>query len=221
MNHRLEVDSVLLSYGNRVILSDIYLKVNTGDIIGILGRNGSGKSSLLKTIFGISTAENRSVRLDGIYKPELYKEKNVIKYLTQQPLLPENLNIAEAIDLFIESEKGKNEIFSLGEIHKLKNVKLRLLSGGEKRFLEVLLLLLTETKFLMLDEPFSHISPIQIEIISAILQREAQNKGIIITDHSYDYVLEVATKKYFLKDGHILPFKDKDELMDLGYIPDN
>jgi lipopolysaccharide export system ATP-binding protein len=220
MNHRLEVDSVLLSYDNRVILSDIYLKVNTGDVVGILGRNGCGKSSLLKIIFGLTNAENKSVRLDGNYKPQLYKEKKTIKYLPQQPLLPENLNVVEAIDLFIESEMDKAEILSFKEINKLNNKKLRLLSGGEKRFLEVMLFLFTETKFLMLDEPFSHISPVQTEIISEYLHNQSRNKGIIITDHSYNYVLEVATRKYFLKDGHILPFQNKDELIDLGYLSD-
>jgi ABC-type lipopolysaccharide export system ATPase subunit len=220
MNYKLEVDSVLLTYNNRIILSDIYLRVNTGDIVGLLGRNGSGKSCLLKIIFGLIDAENKSVRLDGIYKPALYKEKKAVKYLTQHPLFPKSISFAQAVDLFLENDQDKNEFLMIPEIVKLSDKPFMLMSSGEKRFVEVALFLFIDTKFLLLDEPFSNISPIQIEVVSEILLKKAKNKGIIITDHSYNYILDITTKNYFLRDGRMVKFDNKAELIKLGYIPE-
>ena len=220
MTHKLEVDSVLLSYSNRVILSDIYLKVQTGEVVGILGRNGCGKSSLLKIIFGLVNAENRSVRLDGKYSPALYKEKNAIKYLTQHPLFPSSLFVKDAIDLFVDEKESRMEVQSIGEIKAFSDRRMEQLSGGQRRFVEIMVLLYSSSKFILMDEPFSHISPLQIELITEVMDKQKRNRGIIVTDHIYQYVLAVADRRYFLNDGRLRGFTEKEELIELGYIPE-
>lgn len=101
MKNLLEVDSIEKSYGYKIILSNVYLKCETGDIIGVLGRNGTGKSTLLKIIYGILPAEYKFVRINHQIRAKAYKHKNEIQYLPQDNFIPKNLKVSKAISLFI------------------------------------------------------------------------------------------------------------------------
>lgn len=95
MKHILEVDSVQKSYNGNIILSDVYLKCETGDVIGILGRNGTGKSTLLKIIFGTLNAENKFIRIDGKVRKRAYNHPNEIVYLPQANFIPKNFSVSK------------------------------------------------------------------------------------------------------------------------------
>ena len=109
MKDILEFDGIELSYGTRSILSGIYMKCSVGEVVGILGRNGSGKSSLFKVVFGSQAATHRSVRINEEPLPDDFIRRRIIGYLPQSNLIPPHVPIAKALDLFeVEKEKSCN-----------------------------------------------------------------------------------------------------------------
>lgn len=213
----LEIDSIQKSHQNKSVLSDVYLKCCTGEIIGLLGSNGSGKSTLLKIIFGIESAEYKFVRVDNAVKkkPEdLFKE---ISYLSQDAFLPMNFSVKKAIRLSISKEnfiKFLNDDF----LKEIIDKKIRDLSGGELRYLEILLVLNNTSKFVLLDEPYTGLSPIMIEKINNLIAINATNKGIIVSDHSYDNVLKISSRLIVLKNGKTHVITNNKQLFELGYL---
>ena len=214
----LEIDSVIKSYDDRPVLTDIYLKCETGDIIGMFGRNGSGKSTLLKILFGILTAERKFIRVDGKVLDSPYKTKNELCFLPQHDFLPKYMKAAKAVELYL----GKDAVetfFADNILKKLNNNKVSELSGGELRYLEIKLLLKTESKFILLDEPFNGVSPLLVEYIRGLIVESSKTKGIILTDHDYKNVLDVANRYCLIYDGGIKTVTSKEGLIRWGYIP--
>ena len=214
----LEIDSVIKSYDDRPVLTDIYLKCETGDIIGMFGRNGSGKSTLLKILFGILAAERKFIRIDGKVFDCPYKTKNELCFLPQHDFLPKHMKAAKAVELYL----GKDAVetfFADNILKKLNNNKVSELSGGELRYLEIKLLLKTESKFILLDEPFNGVSPLLVEYIRGLIVESSKTKGIILTDHDYKNVLDVANRYCLIYDGGIKTVTSKEGLIRWGYIP--
>jgi ABC-type multidrug transport system ATPase subunit len=215
--HLLEIDSVQKNVGLQSIISDVYLKCETGDIIGILGRNGCGKSTLLKIIFGIVPADFKFVRIDGVVqlKPEaLFQE---ISYLHQDSCIPRSLSVKKAIQLSIPKEQ-LHDFYADEMIQDIANTKIGHLSGGELRYLEIKLVLRNPSKFILLDEPYNGLSPLMAEKINQLILDNASQKGIIITDHNYQNVISVATQLTLMKQGKLHYLKDKMELVEKGYL---
>lgn len=217
--HYLEADSIQLHFDGRTILSDIYIKCATGEILGIVGRNGCGKSSLLKIIFGSMQGQSQSVRIDNTFTPCLYTHPNAVKYLPQHGLLPKALTVNTAIKVCLPHPETQNLVQELPEIHPHLKKKVGILSGGIRRFLETVLLLYAETHFILLDEPFSHLSPVLIESLYPKMRECAQHKGIIITDHYYRHVLNLSSRVLLLRNGKTNFIRQEQELVDLGYLP--
>ncbi|MWB93519.1 ATP-binding cassette domain-containing protein [Flavobacterium sp. GA093] len=215
--HILEVDGIQKKYNERSILSDIYLKCETGEIVGLLGRNGSGKSTLLKVIFGIVPAPNKCIRIDGVSKNNtnaLFKEVN---YLHQDHFTPNHLSVQRAISLSID--KQKRDVFSKDEfISPLLKKKIRHLSTGELRYLEIKTILFNSSKFVLLDEPYNGLSPLMIEMVNEMIRSNAENKGIIITDHNYENVMRISTRLLLIKEGKVHNINKKAELVEKGYL---
>lgn len=214
----LEIDSVIKSYDDRPVLTDIYLKCETGDIIGMFGRNGSGKSTLLKILFGILAAERKFIRIDGKVFDCPYKTKNELCFLPQHDFLPKHMKAAKAVELYL----GKDAVetfFADNILKKLNNNKVSELSGGELRYLEIKLLLKTESKFILLDEPFNGVSPLLVEYIRGLIVESSKTKGIILTDHDYKNVLDVANRYCLIYDGGIKTVTSKEGLIRWGYVP--
>lgn len=219
MSNILEVDSVRKDFGEKQILSDIFLRCQTGDIIGLLGRNGSGKSTLLKIIFGTLFTYYKFIRINSEILEQPFKTKNKISYLNQDNFLPKNITVKQVFEIYSDDIKQKGFL----EDEVLVNVidsKIRNLSGGESRYLEVKLLLNLDTHFVLLDEPFNGISPLHVELIKKMILDKSSDKGIILTDHDYRNVLDVANKYYLMFDGGLKSVKTKQDLMDWGYVPD-
>lgn len=213
----LEIDSVQKKFDYKSILSDIYLKCETGEIIGLLGRNGSGKSTLLKIIFGILEADFKFVRIDGVIKnrtSDLFKN---ISYLSQDNFIPNSFSVKKAIELSIDSQKIKS-FYDDEMIKSITDKKINHLSGGELRYLEIKLILFNPSKFVLLDEPYNGLSPIMIDKINQLITQNSTKKGIIITDHNYENVIKISSKLILLKEGKTFHLKDKNELIDKGYL---
>jgi len=220
MSNLLEVDSIRKEFGTNQVLTDISLKCQPGDIIGLLGRNGSGKSTLLKIIFGTLNTDYKFIRINDSILNQPFKTKNTIAYLSQDNFLPKNITVQDVVEIYSDDldQKGflEDEVLS-----KVLRTKIRNLSGGESRYLEVKLLLNLDTLFVLLDEPFNGISPLHVELIKKMIIDKSSKKWILLTDHDYRNVLDVANKYYLLFDGGLKSVKTQQDLIDWGYVPDN
>lgn len=215
--HILEIDSVQKSFEGKSILSDVYLKFETGEIVGLLGRNGCGKSTLLKIIFGIESANNKFIRIDGTVKNQTSSLLKEVSYLHQENFIPNNFSVKKAISLAIE----KSEIAKFLEDELIESIidkNIRSLSGGETRYLEIKLILSNSSKFVLLDEPYNGLSPLMVEKTNILILENSRQKGIIITDHNYEKVINIATKLILMKEGKVFHLKDKSELVEKGYL---
>ena len=219
MSHILEIDSVNKSFGQNRVLTDIYLKCETGDIVGLLGSNGSGKSTLLKILFGIVGAEQKFIRIDGKIFDRPYKTSGEIAYFPQDSFIPGNMTLAFAAKLYLRDHNKIQSFLDDPILYLLQNRKAAHLSGGELRYAEIKLLLsIDDVKFVLLDEPFNGISPLNIEFVKDMIRKSAQRCGVILTDHDYRNVLEVAIRRYLLADGGLRSIRDKDDLTMRGYM---
>ena len=217
MKNKLEIDSVFKYYDHQTILSDVYLKCETGDIMGILGRNGTGKSTLLKIIYGILSADNKFIRINNKVRKKAYLYKNEISYLSQDNFIPTYFNVSKAVRLFLNKDKVlnfKKDTF----IQQIYDKKISSLSSGELRYLEIKLILSNDSKFALLDEPYNGISPLLVKKVNNLITESSAHKGIILTDHSYKNVLSVSTQIYLIKDCAIKKLKNKEELIRFGYL---
>jgi len=212
----LEVDSVELSFDERKILQSICLKVPRYQTTAILGRNGCGKSSLLQIMFGTMKATHRSVRVNGHYVEALYRHGKRARYLPQHPLVPSSMKVKDALKCYgVELTEEKYD-----KIPTLLPQRMGDLSGGERRFIETLMVLLSPVPFVLLDEPFSNVAPIYVEDLKRHIGEQKANKGILITDHLYRDVLEIADQSYLLQNGQTYLLSNPwQELVDRGYLP--
>ncbi|MDI1256891.1 MAG: ATP-binding cassette domain-containing protein [Flavobacterium sp.] len=217
--HILEADSIQKRFGEKTVVSDIYLKCQTGEILGLLGRNGSGKSTLLKIIFGIVAADNKFIRIDGVVKQTTAALFGEVSYLHQDNFIPDNFWVQKAISLSVDKQKLA-DFYADEMITSIKNKKVSHLSGGEKRYLEIKLILFSDSKFALLDEPYNGLSPVMSEKVNTLIVANTTQKGMIITDHNYNNVIQIATKLILMKDGKAHHLKDKKELIEKGYLLD-
>lgn len=209
---KIEIDSVNFNIGNNKILQNIYLIAKTNEIVGFLGRNGSGKSSLFKIIFGFLKAENSSIRINGIYTQNLYKS-GIMKFLPQTNLFPLTMKIKDAIKLINSDFNECNNSIINRKINI--NTKFEELSGGERRIIEIIIIINTSSKFIILDEPFIHLMPIQIEELKKLLILKKKEKCFLISDHQYKHILQISDSLYLLKDGtlHLIPLDNSIEFL--------
>lgn len=212
--HLLEIDSVELSFDGRSVLSDVYLPVETGCTTALLGHNGSGKSCLMKILTGALHPDFATIRIDGKWKRRL-SEKDV-RYLPQRSFLPGGVTPEQVLRDFGLSWDELRKRFPLFE--KAKNTRIRNMSGGEQRILECFVILQSEAKFVMLDEPFSQIAPLHIETLQSLIREQTKAKGILLTDHIYRHVAAVADRLYMLSDGAARPIRQDTDLIRYGYL---
>ncbi|WP_316820802.1 ATP-binding cassette domain-containing protein [Pedobacter gandavensis] len=215
MTHHLEVDSVQLKFGAREILSDVYLKCETGKITGLLGRNGTGKSSLMNIIFGSLVPENKSVRFDGKSVPKAYLHHELLSYLPQYHFIPAHLTLNRVFsDFNLEFAPFESFFPEFRQKHQQKIIEL---SGGQRRLVEAYVLIKSKSEFVMLDEPFSHLSPLMIGLVKELIKEEQANKGFLITDHMYRDVIELSNDLYVLAEEQVYLVKEIEDLKRLGY----
>jgi len=220
MSDLLEADSIRKEFGRKQVLTDISFRCQPGDIIGLLGRNGSGKSTLLKILFGTLYTDYKFIRINDTIMGQPFKTKHTIAYLNQDNFLPKNITVKQVFEIYSGELDAKGFIED-EVLSKVLQTKIRNLSGGESRYLEVKLLLCLNTLFVLLDEPFNGISPLHIDLIKTMIKDKALKKGIVLTDHDYRNVLDVANKYYLLFDGGLRSVETKQDLIDWGYVPES
>lgn len=220
MNQILEADSILLEYGGRKILQNIYIKMETGKITGLLGRNGTGKSSLMRMIFGTLRGQSQSVRVQGRFEASPYLNKTLIRYLPQNNFVPASFSIEQLCVLYHVSWEEILNYFP--DLAAYKKEKVGYLSVGKIRLVEVLLILLSPVAFILLDEPFKNLDPIIIEKLKPAMADQKMKKGILVSDHHYQQVLDIADDVYLLVPvGRCVLLKQpQKELRHFGYIHD-
>lgn len=214
MSHILEADSIQLAFNNRSILSDIYIKSETGKITGLLGRNGQGKSCLMKIIYGSLPCE-KSIRFDNIPQYEAFKQPDLIRYLPQFNFIPKALSLKRIFNDFKLDFSSFALLFP--ELAKRYQSSINNLSGGEHRLIELYIIIKAKSQFAMLDEPFTHLNPLQIEKVQNLLSTEKENKGFLITDHMYQHIASVCDNLYVLANGKTHLTKKIEEIETLGY----
>jgi lipopolysaccharide export system ATP-binding protein len=215
MNHILEFDSIRLSFNGRVILSDIYMQCETGKITGLLGRNGQGKSCLFNIVYGELTAEEKSIRFDKRSIPDAYTRPDLLLFLPQFDFFPKSLTVARVFDDFRVDFATLEKRFP--EFASRHRFKLKELSGGQFRFIQTYIILKAKSQFAILDEPFTHLMPLQIEKIIEVIKEEKENKGLLITDHLYRPIVDLSDNLYLLRDGQTHRIKELIQVEDLGY----
>lgn len=214
MNHKLEADSIQLEFDGRKILSDIYIKCETGKITGLLGRNGQGKSCLMKIIYGSLKCE-KSVRIDNISQFEAFKRPDLLLYLPQFNFIPKGLSLKRIFSDF--DLDYSTFINSFPEFSSKHHLSINRLSGGEQRMVELYIIVKSQSQFAMLDEPFTHLNPLQIEKVKVLLVEEKANKGLLITDHMYKHITEISDSLYLLTNMKTHLTKSLSEIETLGY----
>ena len=214
----LEADSIYFQIKGRSILTGAYFAIQKGETTGILGRNGSGKSTLFKIIFGALKPTFGSVRVNGVAIKQGFNRR-LIQYLPQEGFLPGHLSLGHALKLFGQQASDLQHLTDYFGIRE--EVRVNQLSFGQKKMFECALLLNTPSPFLLLDEPFEGIAPVNIETIKALIRERSGSKGVIITDHKYEEVLEVSDQLFILHSGQLKSIeKDPEILHRVGYLSD-
>ena len=218
----LKVTDVNKSYGKKAILKNINLDCKVGEIIGIFGRNGTGKSTLLKLIFGTVKADSILIKINS----EIISQKAIIPskrigYLPQDTFLPKERKVREIIPFFFPKGDDQDKVFYSPQVSSFEKIKIGKLSLGQLRYLELLIIGNLNHQFLMLDEPFSMIEPIYKDVIKSLLLKLKKTKGIILTDHYYNDVLEITDENFVIKDSEIIKVADKSDLVKYEYLRSN
>jgi ABC-type multidrug transport system ATPase subunit len=215
----LNISKLNKSFGKKVILKDINLDCKVGEIVGIFGRNGSGKSTLLKLIFGTIKADSILIKLNA----EVISQNKVISskkigYLPQETFLPKEWKVREIIPFFFPNGDDQDKIFYSKQVSSFEKNKVGQLSLGQLRYLELLIIGNLKHQFIMLDEPFSMIEPIYKDVIKNLLLKIKETKGIILTDHYYNDVLEITDRNFIIKDTEKIEIMHKNDLIKYEYL---
>lgn len=213
----LSVDSVTLNFGTRSILAGCYLACQRGEIVGLLGRNGSGKSSLLKVIFGSLTPQNKHLRIDNIIVKNGLNNQRVA-YLPQENFLPPFMvvrNLLRNLDPSVQ-----DQISGMKMIWEVKSKTIAELSGGMQRLIETIWIMGQKSDYILLDEPFSGLAPVHVEFLQQMIRETGKEKGIILTDHIYRPLLEISSRVVLLHNNSIYPINTEGDLIRYNYIPD-
>ena len=212
----LKTSNLFKSYKNRPVVNDVSIKINRGEIVGILGPNGAGKTTTFYMIVGLIPPDKGNVYLgseDVTGLPMHLRAKKGISYLPQEPSVFRKLTVEENVIAVMETmglsnfdgkKKARALLRELNILH-IKNAKAYVLSGGERRRVEISRALATSPKFILLDEPFAGIDPIAIADIKSIISHlKSKNIGILITDHNAREMLSIVDRTYIINSGNII-----------------
>jgi branched-chain amino acid transport system ATP-binding protein len=232
----LNIENISVTYGNRLILHDISLQISKEEIILLVGANGSGKSSLLKAIYGLVP---KSVPFSGKQPAVWFNKENItnaypsdllkrqLMYISQKDNLfndltvHENLEMAGAVLDTVNRKKRIGDIYSMfGVLKKIKNNLAMKMSGGERKILAFAMTYLHEPELVMLDEPFAGLNANNIELLTNMI-RSHNRKGMsfLIVEHKITESLPLAHRVLVLKEGRFLhEFKKEEEAFDVDAI---
>ena len=205
------------AYGPKTLFSQVSLRLQRGEKLGLVGPNGAGKTTCFYMIVGLVTADNGKVLLgndDITDAPMHQRASHGLAYLPQDSSIFRTLNVEDNILAILETRKDfssaekRSKLESLLEefnIQHIRHNKGMSLSGGERRRTEIARTLATDPKFILLDEPFAGVDPISVSDIKQIIQQlKARNIGILLTDHNVRETLDICEKAYIVSEGQII-----------------
>ena len=211
----LSINKISKTYGNKQVVRDISISIKRKEVVGLLGPNGAGKTTTFYIIVGLVKPDRGSIILDKVdvsSLPIYMRGKLGISYLPQEASIFRGMSVEDNLLSIIEiNEKDKikqnitlenllNE-FDINHVRKSKSI---VLSGGERRRLEIARTLATNPKYLLLDEPLTGIDPVSIDEIKTIIKKlKDRNIGILITDHNVRETLKIVDKIYIVNEGAI------------------
>jgi lipopolysaccharide export system ATP-binding protein len=221
----LRAENLRKTYGKRVVVSDVSLSVESGEVVGLLGPNGAGKTTCFYMIVGLVPADGGSISLDGneVSRLPIYRRSRLgLAYLPQEASIFRKMTVSENIQSILElRDISAEEVISkrdalMDELHisHLKNSPAISLSGGERRRVEIARALAVEPRFVLLDEPFAGVDPIAVIDIQEII-RFLKNRGIgvLITDHNVRETLGICDHAYIINQGAVLAFGKPSEII--------
>jgi lipopolysaccharide export system ATP-binding protein len=212
------------SYKGRKVVDDINLRISQGEVVGLLGPNGAGKTTTFYIMVGMVRPDSGQVLLDGIditNLPMYLRARNGISYLPQEPSIFRKLTVEENILAVLETlplapNDRRTRLEELIEELGLQQVRRSfgyLLSGGERRRVEIARSLVISPSFILLDEPFSGIDPLTVlDIQKIIVQLKGSGIGILVTDHNVRETLRVTDRAYIINNGRIFRTGTPEEL---------
>lgn len=210
------MENLSKSYKRTPVVRGISLRVDKGQIVGLLGPNGAGKTTTFYMIVGLVRPDRGKIFLNGeeiTYLSTYKRARRGIAYLPQNPSVFQKLTVKDNLMAILEmldlpmgeqEEKAQKLMEELGISH-LKDKKAYLLSGGERRRVEIARALLTSPSFVLLDEPFAGIDPITVaDLQSIIFDLKKRGIGVLITDHNVRETLQITDFSYIMYQGKIL-----------------
>ena len=213
---KLQADDLRKSYRSRKVVDNVSLEVQQGEVVGLLGPNGAGKTTTFYILVGLARPDYGRVLLDGediTDLPMYLRARSGISYLPQEPsvfrklTVEENLlAILETLSLSAEQRRDRvEELLAQMGLEGVRYSQAHVLSGGERRRLEIARSLVLSPSFLLLDEPFAGIDPLTVvDIQKIITDLSAEGIGILITDHDVRNTLAVTQREYIISEGKIL-----------------
>ncbi|WP_375326327.1 LPS export ABC transporter ATP-binding protein [Candidatus Tisiphia endosymbiont of Nemotelus uliginosus] len=214
--NRLQVNNISKSYNKRVILSDLSLYLQAGEIVGLFGPNGAGKTTCFSIIIGLTHPDSGTLFYNDYnitHLPIYLRAKFGFSYLPQEPSIFRGLSVGDNIRVVLEIletdqeiiEQKTSDLLKEFSIFHLKELSAMGLSGGERRRLEIARTLAANPKFIMLDEPLAGIDPLAIEDIKDLISHlRDRNIGILITDHNVRDTLNIVDRAYVIYNGKVL-----------------
>jgi len=211
----LETQQLVKLYSGRTVVDKVSVAVHEREIVGLLGRNGAGKTTTFRMIIGMVTPDGGRVVFEGqdISKMAMYQRaRHGMGYLSQEPSVFQRLTVEQNLLAILETmsltrrtrRRRAAELVDQFGLGKVRRQQARLLSGGERRKLEIARALVTNPSLILLDEPFSGVDPIAVEDLQQEIKQLQENGiSILITDHNVERTLEVANRAYIINEGEV------------------
>lgn len=222
---KIETHELVRDFGKRRVVNKVNININAGEIVGLLGPNGAGKTTTFYMVVGLISVTSGKVLFEGedLTKVPMYRRaRRGIGYLPQEASVFRKMTVEQNIRAIAETlplnKAARNDLVEshlneLGIAH-LAGQKAYTLSGGERRRLEISRALVTQPKFLLMDEPFSGVDPISVsEVQKIIVQLKERGIGVLITDHNVRETLRIVDRAYLLHQGSVLSEGDSDFLI--------
>ena len=222
---KLEAKGLVKIYNGKRVVDQIDMTLNRKEVVGLLGPNGAGKTTTFYMVIGLIRPEHGTVYLDGhdiTDEPMFMRARRGINYLPQEPSVLRKLTVEQNLLAFMEGinlpslemKERLKKLLSELNIGNLAKQKASSLSGGERRRLEITRALITEPRFMLLDEPFAGIDPLALNDIKQIIrQLKDRGIGIIISDHNVREALSVCDTAYIIHQGKIIEFGPPEKIV--------
>jgi len=215
-NTGLQVTGLRKSYRKRIIIHDISLELKRGEVVALLGPNGSGKTTTFYSIAGLTSSDGGQVKIDGtdVTTMPMYRRARMgLSYLPQETSIFRGLNVEDNLKSVLdistplksERQAKLEKLLSDFRIEHLRRTPALALSGGERRRVEIARALATDPKYILLDEPFAGVDPISVnDVRNLVSELKSRSIGVLITDHNVRDTLKIVDRAYILHDGRVI-----------------